>query len=441
LATVVALVPLIGAVALGAEAGSWYVIKQHAQNAADAAAYGGGLQLACSSAASSQTVPCSDTTPATTTVGAVAYRGNEIAAQNGFCNAGDNTSYPGRQCAAPLVNTSQSVSVDTGTWNNSTQSWTTTSSGEFVRVTIGQQQPAYLASVLGFSTINIGAQAIAQVQVSQAAPPCILALQGPIALSGSASVSSKTCGIASNSTAQNAISFTGTASSANVASTVTTGNCQNNGSANQCYNVTPYAAAIPDPLSALNSVMSSLTTSSFSAGTCPSSTVTPYETTPCYNAGNQTLSGPLNGTYYFNGTVNIGSVSGTATLVLFGSGASLSKMTGNPTVTLTAEKDPAVPSALSAVSSLMTDLLIYDPESYSSKGVQLTGDSNSTFNGVIYVPNTPVTFQGNNKTQTNVCTEVIAYAVTFSGNPNFDDSSCKTDGAAVPIVQSVSLVQ
>jgi Flp pilus assembly protein TadG len=34
-ATVVALVPLIGVVALGGEAGSWYVTKQHAQNAAD----------------------------------------------------------------------------------------------------------------------------------------------------------------------------------------------------------------------------------------------------------------------------------------------------------------------------------------------------------------------------------------------------------------------
>src|SRR5215467_14969359 len=46
-ATVVALVPLIGVVALGAEAGSWYVTHQHAQNAADAAAYSGALRLAC----------------------------------------------------------------------------------------------------------------------------------------------------------------------------------------------------------------------------------------------------------------------------------------------------------------------------------------------------------------------------------------------------------
>ncbi len=46
-ATVIALVPLIGVVSLGAEAGSWYVTKQHAQNAADAAAYSGALLLAC----------------------------------------------------------------------------------------------------------------------------------------------------------------------------------------------------------------------------------------------------------------------------------------------------------------------------------------------------------------------------------------------------------
>src|SRR6476646_9161550 len=90
-ATVVALVPLIGVVALGGEAGSWYVTKQHAQNAADAAAYSGALRLACTLAA-----PCNDTN------NSVDYRGKEFAAQNAFCNAGDTTSYPGRQCAASL---------------------------------------------------------------------------------------------------------------------------------------------------------------------------------------------------------------------------------------------------------------------------------------------------------------------------------------------------
>src|SRR3954470_24693512 len=87
-ATVNALVPLIGFVALGAEAGSWYVTKQHAQNAADAAAYSGALRLACINAGATCTT-------------SVAYDGKEFAAQNAFCNTGD-TAYPGTNCATSL---------------------------------------------------------------------------------------------------------------------------------------------------------------------------------------------------------------------------------------------------------------------------------------------------------------------------------------------------
>src|SRR5690349_6487937 len=81
-ATVIALIPLIGFVALGAEAGSWYVTKQHAQNAADAAAYSGGLTLACQ--LSSSTINCLDTR-------SVTYRGKQFAAQNAFCDSSFST--------------------------------------------------------------------------------------------------------------------------------------------------------------------------------------------------------------------------------------------------------------------------------------------------------------------------------------------------------------
>src|SRR5215471_14436319 len=98
--TVVALVPLIGVVALGGEAGSWYVTKQHGQNAADAAAFSGGLILACQIQSGGA---CAGDTQS------VAYRGKEFAAQNGFCNAGD-TSYPSSRCVTSLPSgTSQSV--------------------------------------------------------------------------------------------------------------------------------------------------------------------------------------------------------------------------------------------------------------------------------------------------------------------------------------------
>src|SRR6516165_5119927 len=103
-ATVVALVPLIGAVALGAEAGSWYVTRQHAQNAADAAAYSGALRLACTLAGA---------TCATT----VDNQAKEFAAQNAFCNSGD-TAYPGTQCATSLPSgISQAVQIDIGNYN------------------------------------------------------------------------------------------------------------------------------------------------------------------------------------------------------------------------------------------------------------------------------------------------------------------------------------
>ncbi len=82
-ATVIALVPLIGVVALGGEAGSWYVTKQHAQGAADAAAYSGALVLACQIGSSGGT--CTGDTQT------IAYRAGEFAAQNGFC---DTSVYP-----------------------------------------------------------------------------------------------------------------------------------------------------------------------------------------------------------------------------------------------------------------------------------------------------------------------------------------------------------
>jgi Flp pilus assembly protein TadG len=187
-ATVVALVPLIGVVGLGAEAGSWYVTKQHAQNAADAAAYSGGLQLACSNVAS-----CTDTQT-------VAYRGKEFAAQNAFCNAGD-TSYPGSQCVTTLpTGTSQAVQINTLTaWNGV--------NGNFVQATVSQQQPKYLVGVLpgmSSSPVTIGATAIAQVN-SLPTPACALALTGSISFQGSPNINAPGCSMASNDTAQNAL--------------------------------------------------------------------------------------------------------------------------------------------------------------------------------------------------------------------------------------------
>jgi hypothetical protein len=437
-ALVVAAIPLIGVVALGGEAGSWYVTKQHAQNAADVAAYSGGLRLACSNAAQTG-VACADAQ-------SVAYRGKQFAAQNAFCNAGD-TSYPGSICATFLGSgVSQTVNIDIGTY--AAGSWTTAAGGSFVRATVTQTQPAYLASVLGLKTVNIGAQAIAKVQVL--ATPCVLALRGSVSFQGSPTVNAPNCGIASNSTSSNAIDFTGNngINVSNVGSISGEGGCAQTGGS-QCSSVISYAPPVPNPLSGLDAAMALLNPSKFS-GNCGGSQPTAYDTTraplsahTCVNNGftfgNSTYN--LNGTYFFSGTLKIqgnATITGTATLILL-PGATLT-ITGNPSIQLTALTTVAttqVPSVLSAVVGLMSDLLIYDPES-TSNGVKITGNSTSYFRGIVYVPNSAVTYQGST-TQTTGCTEVIAAAVTLSGNSTLDNSACPT--ILKPQSQYVALVQ
>jgi hypothetical protein len=420
-ATVAALVPLIGVVALGGEAGSWYVTKQHAQNAADAAAIAGGWSLVCSINAQ-KGVSCTDTNN-------VDYRAKQFAAQNAFCNAG-STSYPGSNCANSLpTGVTQTVQIDQPT-------------GTSVRAIVSQQQPAYLAAVLGIPTVNIRATAVAQVQVWT--NPCILALSGSASFQGSATVNSPNCGIASNSTASNAFDFTGNGGLNINAPSYSAGGCSQTGG-NQCDNVNTFATPVPNPLSGLDSAMLSLTTSNFS-GPCGGTTPKAYTAaTPCYNTTSSgSLSGTLTGTYFFNGTVRFpngnGSVTtgtGGATLILF-AGATLSSVSGNPTITLTAQTNPQLPPALSSVSSLMKDLLIYDP---SSSSVDLRGNPSSYYNGTIYAPKAAVTYGGNTSVGTSGCFQLIAASVSFFGNTKLDNSKCKSDGAATLEVLRPSLVQ
>ena len=88
-ATVVALVPLIGVVALGGEAGTWYVPSSTRKMPLMPQPSRAAGRLVCSINAQ-KGVPCTDTN-------SVDYRAKQFAAQNGFCNAGD-TSYPGSPC-------------------------------------------------------------------------------------------------------------------------------------------------------------------------------------------------------------------------------------------------------------------------------------------------------------------------------------------------------
>jgi hypothetical protein len=443
-ATVVALVPLIGAVALGAEAGSWYVTRNHAQNAADAAAYSGAVQQACANSGSGN---CNTTQD-------YIYRGKQFAAQNAFCNAGDTTAYPGSHCLTNLpTGTSQTVQITLLTsWNGN--------NGAFVQATVSQQQPAYLAGVLGLSTVNIGATAVAAVQGLQK-PPCALALSpgpnsGPsISFQGSPNINAPNCGMASNDPAANAINFTGGGTTMNLGSLSTVGGCK--GSTTFCNTALTYMPApIPDPFAALDSALITLCGANPSLPAkcglpkCPSSGLFAYAGNACVNDGSKTKGNTAvtltPGVYFISGTLTLtggSSLTGTGVTLILLPGANIdTKGGGTLTITgpTTAPSASSLPTALQPDASLFRYMAIYDA---SNTPVQFGGNSNINLTGNIYAPTAAVTFQGNptislgNGTS---CGELIAASIAFNGNATFDSSGCPT-ATKVSVPQYVQLVR
>jgi hypothetical protein len=412
-ATVAALVPLIGVVALGGEAGSWYVTKQHAQNAADAAAISGALRVACSISGSG-TCDTQD----------YVYRGKQFAAQNAFCNAGDS-SYPGSNCANSLpTGTSQAVQIDQP-------------AADRVRAIVSQQQPAYLARVLGFSTVDIRAQAIAQVQNPK--DICSLGLgrwpssQSAITIGGSINITGNGCGMMSNDTVKYAStpSFSGSGWAVYGAN-----GCVNSGNCDPGVPYNYYMPPATNPLQGLDTASFNDRTGNTKTCTSKTCSLTP-NSTGAYGNLTVTTGDTVNfapGTYFFyNATINIngGTVTGTdVTIVLLGD-SSLSINGG--TVNLSAP-------AINTTSSLLNGVLIDDQAPHKSKNaVTVNGGGTVTLGGAMYFPNVDVTWSGTAQNANTTCSQVIANSLTMSGNAYMSTQGCAP--GTIAYTQVVVLVQ
>ncbi|WP_234680989.1 pilus assembly protein TadG-related protein [Bradyrhizobium monzae] len=457
-ATVIALVPLIGVVSLGVEAGSWYVTKKNTQNAADAAAYSGALRLACAIAGATNCDPQS-----------VDYRGKEFAAQNAFCNSNpvDNTPYPDSRCVTTLPSRiSRAVQIDIGDYVGDANAGTFTTppkgTGNAVRAVVSQQQPAYLAAVLGFKTVKIPSQAIALVQ--NPTKLCALALgpdSGALKLGGNLSNNGSGCGMMSDTTVQFASTptFTGSGWAVYGASGCTpSGTCSDPGVTHNYF--MPNAT---NPLSKLDGESFNSRTGNTNPETkvtCPISPAPPAGTKTCYttspNAPPATGAyGSLTvttgdyldfapGTYvFYNATIKIngGTVTCNActkwppagtglgvTLVLLGD-SSLSISGG--TVTLSAP-------VTNTFSSDLNGVLIDDQAPTKSKNaVTINGGGAVALGGAVYFPFVDVTWNGGTQSSNTTCSEVIAKTLTMSGGGFLSTQGC----GPVAYTQVVGLVQ
>ena len=187
--TVVALVPLIGVVALGAEAGSWYVTKQHAQNAADTAAMSGALRWHIQKAAV-PTISDSQTYD---------YRGRQFAAQNAFCNAGDPPIPAPNVLRLRQEPRGQYRSI--GVTSLPTLGRARRLALPFVPLLASNSQHTW-QKCLVCPTVNIPAQAIARVQNPK--DLCFLGLgsspssKSALTIGGSSTINGNGCGLMSN---------------------------------------------------------------------------------------------------------------------------------------------------------------------------------------------------------------------------------------------------
>ena len=173
--------------------------------------------------------------------------------------------------------------------------------------------------MLGLSTVNIGAQAVAQVN-SLPTPACALALTGSISFQGSPNINAPGCSMASNDPAQNALNFTGGGMTINLGSgsLSAAGGCTGSSTFCGASYVRTYTPPVTNPFSALDGALTTLcganptlptTCGLKTTGSCNTGTLVAYTAAnPCTNnnftlTGNKTIC--ASGVYFISGTLTL----------------------------------------------------------------------------------------------------------------------------------------
>jgi Flp pilus assembly protein TadG len=413
-------VMICGLVTLGTEVGTWYVIKRNAQNAADAAALAGALELAQGGVPTLARLSSSKIANADTS--AVSF-----ANQNGFCTNGATS--------CTFNGSPQTVTATVGSYSAGIFSADGSGTGNpAVRVVITQQQPGIFAAMFGQNSITIEASAVAQVQ--PAATACVLALSGQLFFLDNASINAPECTLAANDTASNSIAF-GNGSSASVAGMTTSGGCS--GPPASCAIATTYALPVVNPLAGLETTIANAGLSTLPVCSQPP---TAYGTTHCRNDNATLGSGTYVGTYIFSGSLTIPSgakVTGTATFILL-PGLSLNAGSGI-TINVTAQSPvPAAQLPAGIPSGALDGVVLVDLD---ASPIMTDGIPSLplTLNGVIFAPYATYVVYGN-AAQTVTCGEVIANAIMFYGASSYTADNFRHCQPNVQLhVQVAQLVQ
>ncbi|MGA9723414.1 MAG: pilus assembly protein TadG-related protein [Candidatus Binatus sp.] len=420
-----ALFVLMGFLALAVDVGLLWNDRRQMQTAADAAAIAGmnALQGNISCSAGTSTTNCP---PA-----------SDVAAINGYAVNGPNS-------------TTVTVALPTSLPN--------VGSGTFVQVNVSQAVPTYFMRAFNalfggtsYNTVNVGATAIAGYTTGTG---CVIGLNASaantISITGSGSINAPKCNAVDNSNnsssalvtsgsgslTANAISVVGGASGTGFSPTPTTG-----------------VAPITDPLGYLTaptvgscmgdpdkSIASGGNGGTIGPGTYCGGIKVSGGHTLNLNPGLYILNGgglnvsasTINGTgvSFFNTGTASGTtgykpidISGTSTATLSAPTSELTGVTGGPWEGILFFQDRGI----------CTGTSFCDTSGHTSGNQNtLSGGSNGNFQGVLYFPDTPVTYSGGSSSPGTGYTVLIGDAITISGPSSFgSDYSSLTDGSPI----------
>jgi hypothetical protein len=471
-ALVVTAAAMLGMAALATEGGVWLLARRNAQNAADAAAYGGMQVLAMR--------------PPLRTIVQAEGAATEIAGLNGF-----------------TANAGTTVVAQAGMWSGNTFTAGGTTPNA-MRVEITQNQTSILGRLISAAVPQVWGGAVASQILT--APVCTLSIpppggrtsqvSGTTNITGSTGVNAPNCVIASNGEdrpGRDSLSVgqvqTGTMSAALLYAAGSCDRCDQVSPAlvpngyrdNQPPLLNPYQDLDSRSLNPMTSLVCANPVYRDAAGaimprvprnsgrnspTDPPTgwttvepagrtALTPSNAIPaiCEDispGGNQSVVFNPDATYYFNGqdltmSVDTASITGRGvTLVFTGDSANnvgTIKVTGG-TVDLVA---PSVgtPSIYDGV-VIYRDVLATPAN---SDMIQLTGNAGSTIFGGIYAPTTEVQVQGNTNNNpppgagSGGCTAIVAGAITFTGASTININACGVTGTEIARVFSTILVQ
>ena len=388
----VALAAVIGVAGLGTEAASWYLTKRDMQGAADAAAAPGAAALAAGEPSAALTAEANS----------IAAGYHFVAGQNGTTVTVNYPPKSGNYQSSPAV-----------------------------EVIIAQPKQPLLSALFLTAGPTISARAVALANTGQTGQACVVGLdtnnETAVTVAGTTALNFQGCSLYDNSPSSSALSLSGGATIA-AASAYLVGNVSGSG-LTTTYGTYTGANPLIDPY--LNAAVPAYSG-------CNQSN---YKLTSGQNAS---LSAGASGIYVFCGGISLQGGSsltlGAGTYIIDGgqldiSGNATLNATSGSTIILTSSSGPtscataqigsnAVVNLTAPTAGPLSGIALYQDRTCANKNPSnsLTGGATQNISGAIYFPSEPVSYSGGSPTGGAICTQLVAWTITFSGGSTFNNN-------------------